>query len=198
MKKIKLFTLIGISLIVLISVGMYVYQMHFNHNFVEISKDKVYKSAVIPPDEIQDYVTKYKIKTIIDLRQPGTNDTILNPEQIGDIQAEKNAVAKIEGLNYYNIPSEQIPNQDNLNKFFKVLDDKTNYPVLIHCYHGTGRAPLYSALYRIEYENYTNDEARKKTRFAVAFSSFDNKTPKGEYLKSYIKRKSQENDVAKE
>jgi protein tyrosine/serine phosphatase len=32
------------------------------------------------------------------------------------------------------------------------MDNKDNYPVLIHCYHGTGRAEMYSALYRIEYE----------------------------------------------
>jgi hypothetical protein len=40
------------------------------------------------------------------------------------------------------------------------MDNKDNYPVLIHCYHGTGRAEMYSALYRIEYENFTNEDAR--------------------------------------
>jgi protein tyrosine/serine phosphatase len=34
------------------------------------------------------------------------------------------------------------------------MDNSDNYPVLIHCYHGTGRAEMYSALYRIEYEVY--------------------------------------------
>jgi protein tyrosine/serine phosphatase len=27
------------------------------------------------------------------------------------------------------------------------MDNSDNYPVLIHCYHGTGRAEMYSALY---------------------------------------------------
>jgi hypothetical protein len=30
---------------------------------------------------------------------PGTDDLTLNPEKIGEIQAEKNAVAKIKGIN---------------------------------------------------------------------------------------------------
>jgi protein tyrosine phosphatase len=37
------------------------------------------------------------------------------------------------------------------------MDNSDNYPVLIHCYHGTGRAEMYSALYRIEYEKFTNE-----------------------------------------
>jgi hypothetical protein len=49
------------------------------------------------PDEIAGYVRKYHIKSIVDLRMPGTDDLTLNPK-IGEIQAEKNAVAKIEGL----------------------------------------------------------------------------------------------------
>jgi protein tyrosine/serine phosphatase len=28
------------------------------------------------------------------------------------------------------------------------MDNSDNYPVLIHCYHGTGRAEMYSALYQ--------------------------------------------------
>jgi hypothetical protein len=50
---------------------------------------------VIPPDEIAGYV-KYHIKSIVDLL--GTDDLTLNPEKIGEIQAEKNAVAKLMGL----------------------------------------------------------------------------------------------------
>ena len=40
-------------------------------NFETITEGKVYKSGVIPPDEIADYVKKYHIKSIVDLRFPG-------------------------------------------------------------------------------------------------------------------------------
>ena len=69
------------------------------------------------------------------------------------------------------------------------MDNKNNYPVLIHCYHGVGRAEMYSAIYRIEYEGWDNDIARSNTRFLTKFSSFDIGKPKGDYLHSYIKRK---------
>lgn len=47
------------------------------------------------------------------------------------------------------------------------MDNPDNYPVLIHCYHGTGRVILYSAIYKIEYENFTNEMARLNIRDLV-------------------------------
>ena len=189
MKKSKKIIGFSILAIVLVFVGKYVYDMNINHNFEIITEDKVYKSGVIPPSEIEGYVKKYHIKSIVDLRMPGTNDLILNPEKPGDLLAEKQAVAKIGGVNYFSNPSEQVPNQKNIAIFTKIMDDKANYPVLIHCYHGTGRAEMYSAIYRIEYENFTNENARKEVRTLIKWSSFDDGKPKGEYLKAYKSRK---------
>lgn len=174
---------------VLIGVGKYVYDMNINHNFETITEGKVYKSGVIPPDEIKDYVQKYHIKSIVDLRFPGTADLVNNPEIPEELTAEKEAVAKIPGVNYFNNGSDQVPNQKNLDTFFQIMDNPDNYPVLIHCYHGVGRAEMYSALYRIEYEGFTNEQARQGVRSIIKFSSFDDGTPKGEYLKAYKKRK---------
>jgi hypothetical protein len=41
----------------------------------------------------------------------------------------------------------------------------------------------------MEYENFTNEEARNGVRTLIKFSSFDDGTPKGEYLKAYHTRK---------
>ena len=184
-KKIGLLVL----LIVVIGVGKYVYDIHLNHNFETITEGKVYKSGVIPPDEIESYVKKHNIKSIVDLRMPGTNDLVLNPEQPGELQQEREAVAKIKGVNYYSNPSDQVPTQEKVDSFLKIMDNPDNYPVLIHCYHGTGRAEMYSALYRIEYENMDRDEARERTRFLTKWSSFDLGKPKGDYLHTYETRK---------
>jgi protein tyrosine/serine phosphatase len=186
MKKKIVFLALGI---VLICVGKYVYDMNINHNFETITEGKVYKSGVIPPDEIADYVKEYKIKSIIDLRFPGTDDLVNNPENPAELRAEIAAVNKIPGLQYFNDGSDQVPKQENLDAFFKIMDNKANYPVLIHCYHGVGRAEMYSALYRIEYENWSNEDARKGVRFLIKWGAFDDGKPKGEYLKAYKSRK---------
>ena len=178
-----------VAILVILGVGKYVYDMNINHNFETITEGKVYKSGVIPPDEIADYVKKYHIKSIIDLRFPGTGDDVNNPEIPTELTVEKVAVEKIDGVNYFNNGSGQVPKQKNLDMFFKIMDNPDNYPVLIHCYHGVGRAEMYSAIYRIEYENMLRDEARTSTRFLTKWSSFDIGKPKGDYLHNYKSRK---------
>lgn len=185
-KRIIGFTILAI---VFFFVGKYVYDMNINHNFETITEGKVYKSGVIPPDELKDYINKYHIKSVVDLRFPGTGDDVNNPEIPTELTAEKEAIAKLPGVNYFNNGSDQVPKQENLDKFFKIMDNKSNYPVLIHCYHGIGRAEMYSAIYRIEYENFTNEEARNGVRTLIKWSSFDDGKPKGEYLKAYKSRK---------
>ncbi len=152
--------------IVLLSSSYYAYYVHFDYRFEEISKNKVYKSALIDPDDLAYYLSKYKIKTVIDLLDPGVQDS-LNPAKQNEVDSENKAInaynfATNSDVKHVHIPSGQVPTKETLIKFFEVLDDKTNYPVLIHCYHGTGRAAIYSAIYRIEYEKYKNEDAREK------------------------------------
>jgi len=189
MKQLLKIVVIFILLIVLLIGGKYVYDMNINHNFETITEGKVYKSGVIPPDELESYVKKYKIKSIVDLRFPGTGDDVNNPEDAAELEAEKIAIAKINGVNYFNDGSDQVPTKANLNLFYDIMDNPANYPVLIHCYHGVGRAELYASVYRIEYENWDQDEARTSTRFFTRWSSFDLGRPKGDFLHTYIRRK---------
>lgn len=187
MKKFLSKILLLLVIVIAIIAGKDLYNKHFNYNFKTITEGKVYSSGVIKPEKIKDYVKDYNIKTIVDFRHPEIIDE-LNPANLDDITLEKNAVAKINGVKHINIPSDQVPTQKNLDSLFKVLDNKNNYPVLMHCFHGTGRAQIYSAIYRIEYENMSNEDARSKTRRLVKFSSFDDGKPKGEFLKNYKKR----------
>jgi len=172
-------------------VAAYVWQVNINYRFETITPDKVYKSAAIPPDKIDDYLVKHHIKTVIDLREPGEHD-LPDPTQPNEILAEANAVAKV-NVRHVNIPSDQVPTHETLSKFFAVMDDKNSYPVLIHCHDGTGRAVIYSAIYRVEYENWSDAAARDKTRPIVNFlsyrSSFADGTPKGNFLMNYKPRK---------
>ena len=174
--------------IVLLGVSKYVYDVHLNYNFKEISTNKVYKSGVIPPDKISGYIKDHQLKSVIDLRFPHTKDKINNPEIPEELTAEKLAVEQLDGVSYFNLGTDQVPTQDTVDEFLEIMDDPSNYPVLIHCYHGVGRAQMFSALYRIEYEGWTNQEAREKTRVLLKGSSFDEGASKGDYLINYKPR----------
>lgn len=176
---------------VFIGVASYVWYVHFHYRFETIDDHKVYKSAAIPPDELDYYLKKHNIKTVIDLRDGNSYDD-LNPVNQAEIDAEAAAIGKISGVEHVNIPSPQVPTRETLTRFFTVLDDKNAYPILIHCYHGTGRAQMYSALYRIEYLKMKNEDARQRTRFITEMpgyrSSFSVGKEKGIFLTHYVPR----------
>jgi len=192
-----------LGLVALFAIIYHQWHVHFNYRFEEISPNKVYKSALIDPDNLEAYLVDNKIKTVIDLLDPGVQDA-LNPAKQAEIDAEDAAIVAINqkhnlSIEHINIPSGQIPNKRTLSKFFEVLDKEENYPVLIHCYHGTGRAALYSALYRMEYEDWENDEARMQTRIVVEGlgyrSSFSEGREKGDFLINYQTRNRDENST---
>jgi len=177
----------------------YVWYVRVDYRFEEISENRVYKSALIPPDRLESFLVPAHIKTVIDLLDPGTNDA-LSPGKMEDILAEEKAINKINetygtGIHHVSIPSGQVPTRETLKKFFDVLDDETSYPVLIHCYHGMGRAVIYSAVYRMEYEGWDNEAARMKTRLfpfmvdsVLHQSSFASGTDKGDFVINYVPR----------
>ncbi len=165
----------------------YLWYVGFNYRFSVITENKVYKSGQIPPEEIAGFILANDIKTVIDLRHPGLRDA-LNPASQNDIDLQREAINKLHGVRQINIQSAQVPSKENLIKFFEVMDDSTSYPVLIHCYHGMGRAVIYSAIYRIEYEGMSTQVARRKTRFNLYRSSFEEGRRKGDFLINYKAR----------
>lgn len=51
------------------------------------------------------------------------------------------------------------PSYDDARRFFAVVDDPEKAPVLLHCYHGADRTGAFAALYRINRQGWTADEA---------------------------------------
>ncbi|MCP4908004.1 MAG: dual specificity protein phosphatase family protein [bacterium] len=178
----------SILLSIIILLGLFhVWYVFFNYRFEVISRDTVYKSGRMPPEEIARFVDRYGIRTVVDLREPQDEGSLESGERDG-IDLERQAIEELAGVRHINIPSGQVPTEENLERFFEVMDDSASYPVLIHCFHGYGRAVIYSAIYRIEYEGFSNEEARARTRFFLDGSSFDQGRGKGDFLIHYEPR----------
>lgn len=186
-KKIKI-AIISLITVLFLGLAFAFYQKKIRYNLVTISENKVYNSGVIPADQLPGVINDHHIKTIIDLRD-GAEQTELNPETKQQVNTEASAAGKISGVHYFNLPTDQIPEDSTVKKFLKIMDDPKNYPVLIHCHHGVGRSRLFSSIYRIEYEHFTNEQARKNARFFWEFSNnFSKNSQKGLFLTNYKKR----------
>lgn len=51
------------------------------------------------------------------------------------------------------------PDYEQARRFFEVVDDPSNRPVLLHCYHGADRTGAFTALYRINRQGWSEEEA---------------------------------------
>ena len=183
-KKLTLITLF----IAIVSSLIYIWHVHVNYRFKAVTENKVYKSALIPPAKLEKYLVKNNIKTVINLIETGKQHHVdSEADAIDEINKNNNL-----NINHVHLISKQVPSKANLVEFYKILDDKVNYPVLIHCYHGLGRTELYVALYKVEYENMSPIEARDDTRFIVQSpiynSSFADVKPKGKFMINYKPR----------
>lgn len=171
---------VALAIVLAISAGGYYYWVHVNHRFMTITEGRVYKSAEMSPAELKEKVKKYGIRTVIDLRHPGPWT-----------DAERQAMQDV-GVRYFSIPSRQVPTDDVMKRFLLVMDEtmaKSDYQaVLIHCKDGTGRAPLFSSLYRVEYEGWSNEAARNAIYWQTGMGNFASDSRKGQYILGYVPR----------
>lgn len=68
------------------------------------------------------------------------------------------------GLDYVSIPiyasiGSSAPTDQQVAQFFAIVLDPARQPVFMHCRHGEDRTGVMAALYRIECDGWTNDEA---------------------------------------
>ena len=68
------------------------------------------------------------------------------------------------GMDSVSIPWTIYGNLDRSfrEKFFSVIEDKSKYPLFIHCKRGVERTGVFSAAYYMAYENRSPDQAYQK------------------------------------
>jgi len=160
------------------------YDIHVRHRLGTVTLGKVYQSGAMPPGEMQAVARRLGLRTVIDLRTFTLGQDSTNTTDIETIKAEGASLAAI-GVRQIHLPTPQVPSDETVDRFLKVMADPANLPTLIHCYHGIGRTELFVAVYRIEFEKWTNERARAKTRAILAGSSFSDHAEKGQFLINY-------------
>ncbi|MBX9691662.1 MAG: dual specificity protein phosphatase family protein [Cyanobacteria bacterium] len=117
-------------------------------NFRRVN-DWLYRGGQFDLDEGLMHLKQIGIKTIICLRW--------------NIQAIEQERKKVEAanLNFVGIPLTYwvYPTSEEIDKFFRTIDDQSNRPVYVHCKHGSDRTGMLIAFYRMARENWNVDDA---------------------------------------
>ena len=169
--------MIVVLLIGALGAGAGYYKRVSTYRFTTITEGQVYQSGAMPLEALKEKVKHYGIRAVIDFRSPRGNVD------------EENAFLTQLDVKHFNLPSGQIPENEVVESFLEIMDHPEYRPILLHCKHGIGRAVLFSAIYRMEYESWINEHARRKAYWqSTLSSSFKPNEEKGIFIRDYLPR----------
>ena len=182
--------LLGLLVAALLVAGPWGYahyrQIHIR-NFRAVREGVMYRSGQMTITGLKAAVHERGIKTVITLR-----DSASANEPPPDLSEENYCLA--EGLNYVRIsprtwwsPDGSIPAEIGVRRFLEVMDNAENFPVLIHCFAGIHRTGAFCAIYRMEYDRWSNEEAIAEL-YACGYKYLEDEWDLLDFLKSYVPR----------
>ena len=127
-------------------------------NFGRIN-DNYYRGAQPKRRDYSD-LASLGVKTVIDLQQDG--------------EASEQTDVESAGMQFYRIglSDSSWPSREKTDQFLKLVNDPANQPVFIHCHGGRHRAGIMTAIYRINHDKWSADQAygeMKKYEFESGF-----------------------------
>jgi len=132
---------------------------HTARNFHVVREGVLYRSGQMSLDGLKRIVRDYRIKTVVTLRcAQKTAD--LPP----DHHEEKYCLAM--ELHHFRLPQlgwdapdGSVPNEVSVIKFREIMSNPANYPVLVHCLAGKHRTGAMCAVFRMEFDHWSNEQA---------------------------------------
>lgn len=130
-----------------------------------VDPGRFYRSGQMTADGFADAVQRYRIRTILNVQDefpdPDIDLSFWSRRTIKETDLCRQLGVRYVHLKPTLLPRRLIPEHrpPAIEEFLKILDDECNYPILIHCHAGLHRTGLLTAIYRMEQQGWTRDEA---------------------------------------
>ncbi len=167
-------------LLLLIGIAGYLVTWAAMGRYAVVDPGRLYRSAEFSPQRLVEECKRLGIRTVVDFRMDSPK-----------VKAEAEALGEI-GVRYAHLPTGQVPPPEVVKAFLEIMSNGENLPVLIHCQHGVGRTGLHAAIYRMEFQGWSNECARLEAMLLAGFDSFQKDTDKGRFIESYVPQLRQE------
>jgi len=138
--------------------------------FREVVPGRLYRSGQMTASGFRDTIERYKIKTVINLQHENP-DPLLPEKWLGKPSLNESQLCRDRNVKYVLLTPDILPQPNDLTKqppavteFLKLLDDESNYPILLHCKAGLHRTGRLTAVYRMEYEGWDTGSALREMR----------------------------------
>src|ERR1043165_2952186 len=156
------------------------HDIHYR-NFHVVESGILYRSGQLPLARLQELVIGHGIRTVISLRD-GTDPVDQQEESWVNGKALK--FVRIQPRGWSLDETGKVPSEINVQTFREIMDTPANHPVLVHCFAGNHRTGLMCAIYRMDYQGWTNDEAMAEMR-TMGYSLLDDHEDVQGFLTSY-------------
>jgi tyrosine-protein phosphatase SIW14 len=124
-------------------------------HFHVVEDGRLYRSGQLSPAALQRVVHDYGIRTIVSLR-------CLARDGDARLENDEELWCAAHGVRYLRLAPaawDSPAGRANLDAFLRTVDDPTAGPILVHCFAGLHRTGVYCAVFRMERQGWTNDEA---------------------------------------
>ncbi|MEY4191487.1 MAG: hypothetical protein RIR17_2223 [Planctomycetota bacterium] len=135
-----------------------------------VEPGKMYRCGQLTVAGFKDAVDRYKLKAIVNLQDDYPDPDVYKSFWDRSIVKEQQ-VCKDLGVKYLFIspdlrPRPEVPAKrpKAVEEFLKICDDPSNYPMVIHCRAGLHRTGVLAAIYRMEYQGWSVDEAFREMK----------------------------------
>jgi hypothetical protein len=162
----------------------------FNKRLREVEPGRLYRSGEMTADGFADAVARYKIRTIVNLQDDFPDPDVCRGFCSGGTIKESELCRQL-GVRYVLIKPDLISRRrtpaarpEAVDEFLDLMDRDDVYPVLIHCKAGLHRTGVMAAVYRMEYQNWTPDEAYAELQ-AHGFGAWVG-TSANDYVNQYV------------
>jgi protein-tyrosine phosphatase len=131
----------------------------------EVDSGRVYRSGQMTAEGFEDAVARFQIKTVINV-QDDFPDPDIEKSWLHTATLKESELCKKLGVRYVWVAPDLVPIKESpakrpkaIDDLLRVLDDQSAYPVLIHCKAGLNRTGCLVAIYRMEYQGWSWQDA---------------------------------------
>ncbi len=136
-----------------------------NKRLREVEPGRLYRAGEMTADGIADAVSRFGIRTVVNLQEDVPDPDICRGFWDWGTVKESELCRRL-GVRYVLIRPDLIPRRSvpaerpaAVDDFLDLMDQADTYPALIHCKAGLHRTGVMAAVYRMEYQGWTPDEA---------------------------------------
>ncbi len=151
---------LALGLVLFAAFAAFIYRtsvFRISKNFAVVEDGKLYRSAQLTTQELEDAIRQYHIKTVISLRG--------SPSETSYYERESDTLARLQ-IKFVPVPlsDDYYPDENELKLILNEFNEG-QYPMLIHCRVGADRTGMIAAIFERAYGNKSLDESLKQLTF---------------------------------